>query len=42
MGPQVVIVGGGELLDIDEITGGFNFQSCWTTGWLAGNAMAAP
>ena len=31
---------GGELLDIDGITGGFNFQSCWTTGWLAGNAMA--
>jgi predicted Rossmann fold flavoprotein len=32
---------GGELLDIDGITGGFNFQSAWTTGWLAGNAMAA-
>ncbi len=32
---------GGELLDIDGITGGFNFQSCWTTGWLAGNAMAS-
>ncbi|MBK8205887.1 MAG: NAD(P)/FAD-dependent oxidoreductase [Planctomycetes bacterium] len=31
----------GELLDIDGITGGFNFQSCWTTGWLAGNAMAS-
>ncbi|MCA8914438.1 MAG: NAD(P)/FAD-dependent oxidoreductase [Planctomycetes bacterium] len=30
----------GELLDIDGITGGFNFQCCWTTGWLAGNAMA--
>ena len=30
----------GELLDIDGITGGFNFQSCWTTGWIAGNAMA--
>jgi predicted Rossmann fold flavoprotein len=30
----------GELLDIDGITGGFNFQSAWTTGWLAGNAMA--
>jgi predicted Rossmann fold flavoprotein len=30
----------GELLDIDGITGGFNFQSCWTTGWLAGRAMA--
>jgi predicted Rossmann fold flavoprotein len=32
---------GGELLDIDGITGGFNFQACWTTGWLAGNAMAS-
>lgn len=31
---------GGELLDIDGITGGFNFQACWTTGWRAGNAMA--
>jgi predicted Rossmann fold flavoprotein len=31
----------GELLDIDGITGGFNFQSCWTTGWLAGTAMAS-
>ena len=30
---------GGELLDIDGITGGFNFQSAWTTGWLAGQAM---
>lgn len=33
---------GGEILDIDGITGGFNFQSAWTTGWLAGNAMAQP
>ncbi|HEU5069817.1 MAG TPA: NAD(P)/FAD-dependent oxidoreductase [Verrucomicrobiae bacterium] len=31
----------GELLDIDGITGGFNFQAAWTTGWLAGTAMAA-
>ena len=30
----------GELLDIDGITGGFNFQAAWTTGWLAGNAMS--
>jgi predicted flavoprotein YhiN len=29
----------GELLDIDGITGGFNFQAAWTTGWLAGRAM---
>lgn len=31
----------GELLDIDGITGGFNFQAAWTTGWIAGHAMAA-
>ena len=30
----------GELLDIDGITGGFNFQAAWTTGFIAGNAMA--
>ena len=30
----------GELLDIDGITGGFNFQAAWATGWIAGNAMA--
>jgi predicted Rossmann fold flavoprotein len=30
----------GETLDIDGITGGFNFQAAWTTGWVAGNAMA--
>jgi len=27
----------GEILDIDGVTGGFNFQSAWTTGFLAGN-----
>lgn len=26
----------GELLDIDGVTGGFNFQAAWTTGWIAG------
>ncbi len=30
----------GEVLDIDAITGGFNFQAAWTGGWLAGQAMA--
>ena len=30
----------GELLDIDGVTGGFNFQAAWTTGWLAGQALA--
>ncbi|MEH1873344.1 NAD(P)/FAD-dependent oxidoreductase [Nostoc sp.] len=29
----------GEILDIDGVTGGFNFQSAWTTGYLAGVAM---
>ena len=32
----------GELLDLDGITGGFNFQAAWTTGWIAGTAMASP
>jgi len=31
----------GEVLDIDGITGGFNFQSSWTTGWLAGNGLSS-
>ena len=30
----------GEVLDIDGMTGGFNFQAAWTTGWIAGRAMA--
>ena len=30
----------GEVLDIDGLTGGFNFQAAWTTGWHAGMAMA--
>ncbi|RMD75355.1 MAG: NAD(P)/FAD-dependent oxidoreductase [Bacteroidetes bacterium] len=30
----------GEVLDIDAITGGFNFQAAWTGGWLAGSSMA--
>ena len=29
----------GEILDIDGITGGFNFQNAWTTAWIAGNAI---
>ena len=31
----------GEVLDIDGITGGFNFQAAWTTGYLAGKSLAA-
>ncbi|ALJ00837.1 BaiN/RdsA family NAD(P)/FAD-dependent oxidoreductase [Rufibacter tibetensis] len=30
----------GEVVDIDGITGGFNFQAAWTGGYLAGKAMA--
>ena len=30
----------GECLDLDGITGGFNFQAAWTTGRIAGRAMA--
>lgn len=31
----------GEVLDIDGLTGGFNFQSAWTTGRIAGESIAA-
>ncbi len=30
----------GEVLDIDGVTGGFNFQHCWTSGWVAGKSIA--
>jgi predicted Rossmann fold flavoprotein len=30
----------GEILDIDAITGGFNFQAAWSGAWTAGKAMA--
>ena len=29
----------GEVLNIDAITGGFNFQAAWTGGWIAGGAL---
>ena len=31
---------GGEVLDIDGITGGFNFQAAWSTAWLAAKEVA--
>ena len=31
----------GEVLDIDGVTGGFNFQAAWTTGYIAGTQMAS-
>lgn len=27
----------GEILDVDGITGGYNFQNAWTTSWIAGS-----
>ena len=36
--PGLFVVG--ELLDVDGVTGGFNFQHCWTSGWQAGRALA--
>lgn len=30
----------GEILDIDGVTGGFNFQNAWTTGFIAGSSAA--
>jgi hypothetical protein len=29
----------GEILDVDGITGGFNFQNAWTTGFIAAKAI---
>ena len=29
----------GEVLDIDAVTGGFNFQNAWTSAWIAAEAM---
>lgn len=29
----------GEVMDVDGVTGGFNFQHAWTSGWLAANAI---
>ncbi|MGE0200995.1 MAG: NAD(P)/FAD-dependent oxidoreductase [Candidatus Melainabacteria bacterium] len=37
--PQLYIVG--ELLDVDGVTGGFNFQNAWTSGFITGRAIAA-
>jgi len=30
----------GEILDVDGVTGGFNFQHCWSSGWIAGSGLA--
>jgi len=31
----------GEVLDVDGITGGFNFQHAWTSGWIAAKSICA-
>lgn len=31
----------GEILDLDAVTGGFNLQIAWSTGWAAGKAAAS-
>jgi len=31
----------GEVIDVDGVTGGFNFQNAWTNGFHAGSAIAA-
>ena len=30
----------GEVMDVDGITGGFNFQHAWTSGWIAARAIS--
>ncbi|MFD0761269.1 NAD(P)/FAD-dependent oxidoreductase [Lutibacter aestuarii] len=30
----------GEILNIDAITGGFNFQNAWTSGWIVANTIS--
>lgn len=32
---------GGEVLNVDGVTGGFNFQAAWSTAWLAAQSIAA-
>ena len=31
----------GEMMDVDGVTGGFNFQHAWTSGWLAAQHIGA-
>jgi predicted flavoprotein YhiN len=30
----------GEVLNIDAVTGGFNFQNAWTGGYICANALS--
>lgn len=36
--PQLFFAG--EIVDVDGITGGYNFQHAWTTGWIAAKSIA--
>ncbi len=36
--PQLYFAG--EIIDVDGITGGYNFQNAWTTGFIAAKAIA--
>ena len=29
----------GEVIDVDGLTGGFNLQNCWSTGYIAGSNL---
>ena len=31
----------GEIINVDGITGGYNFQNAWTTGWIAAKAITS-
>lgn len=31
----------GEIINVDGITGGFNFQNAWTTGWIAAKTISS-
>ena len=31
----------GEIIDVDGVTGGYNFQNAWTTGWIAAQGIIA-
>lgn len=37
--PQLFFAG--EIMDVDGITGGFNFQHAWTSGWIAASTIAS-
>ena len=32
----------GEVIDTDAVTGGYNLQIAWSTGYLAGKSAACP